>query len=262
MSIVFDRAVEFYDQTRALPPELANLPVEAIIRETNLQPGAQVLEIGIGTGRLAIPLAERIAHLTGIDLSLKMMGVLREKIAGGPLQIDLAQADAVRLPFPGNCFDVVYAAHVLHLVKGWREGVGEAGRVIKPGGLFIASWHRRVSDSPNVVLRKELHRLAEQHGVNTTRPGAQSEEEILRELEGWGGAPRVVNVADWTEPCTPAQIIEELDRQIYSETWMIPREVMDVVMPDLRKWAKEEYGSLDRAIVSPYNFRWLLARKT
>ncbi len=262
MSIVFDRAVEFYDRTRALPSKIANLPLEALIRETNLQPGAQVLEIGIGTGRLAIPLAAKIGHVTGVDLSLQMMGVLQGKIAGTPLQIDLARADVVHLPFPGNCFDVIYAAHVLHLVKGWREAVGEARRALEPGGYFIVSWHRRTPDSPNVLLRKELHWLAEEHGVNTKRPGAQSEEEILGELERWDGEPRIVNVADWTEPCTPRQIIEELDRQIYSETWMMPRKVLDAVIPDLRRWASKEYGSLDREIVSPYNFRWLIARKT
>jgi ubiquinone/menaquinone biosynthesis C-methylase UbiE len=262
MSIVFDRAVEYYDQTRALPPEIADLPIEALTRETNLQPGARVLEIGIGTGRIAMPLATRIGHLTGVDLSLPMMDLLRAKLAETPLRIDLARADAVHLPFPDECFNLVYAAHVLHLVEGWRGAVSEARRVLKPGGRFVVSWHRRLPDSPNVLLRKELHRLAEEHSVSTKRPGAQSEEEILEALEAWGGEPRVVNVADWTEPCTPAQIIDELDRQIYSETWMIPRQVMDVVIPPLRWWAEEEFGSLNREIVSPYNFRWLVARKS
>jgi SAM-dependent methyltransferase len=261
MSIVFDRAVDYYDQTRALPPEIADLPIEALIRETNLQTGARVLEIGIGTGRIALPLATRIGHLNGVDLSLQMMGVLRAKIALTPLPIDLAKADALHLPFPGECFDLIYAVHVLHLVNGWRGAVSEARRALISKGHFVASWHRRVPDSPNVLLRQELHRLAETRGVNTKRPGAQSEAEILGELENWRGELRVVNVADWTESCTPAQIVEELDRQIYSETWMIPRPVMDDAIPRLREWAVEKFGSLDREIGSPYNFRWLVVRK-
>jgi hypothetical protein len=42
---------------------------------------------------------------------------------------------------------------------------------------------------------------------------------------------------------------------------MIPRAVMDAVMPALRSWAERQFGSLDRPILSPYNFRWLIAKK-
>ncbi len=204
----------------------------------------------------------RIGRLTGVDLSMAMMQALQAKIAGSALRLDLARADVVRLPFPDNRFDVIYAAHVLHLVNGWREAVNEARRTLRPGGCLVVSWHRRVADSPNVLLRKELHRLAEQHGVNTKRPGAQSEDEILDELRNWDEQVRVVNVADWTEPSMPAQIIADLDRQIFSETWMIPREVLDAVIPVLRVWAREKYGSLDREIFSPHNFRWLIVSKS
>jgi ubiquinone/menaquinone biosynthesis C-methylase UbiE len=261
MSIVFDRAADYYDETRAMPPELADAPIEALIRGANLQPDAQVLEIGVGTGRIAILLAQKIRRMTGVDLSLGMMEVLQRKKVGTAVQIDLAQADAVRLPFPGGCFDLIYATHVLHLVQGWREAVVEARRALKPGGCFVVSWHYRNPDSPNAQLRKELHRLAEQQGVSTKRPGAQSEEEIFQELVKWGATPRVLNVLDWSEPTTPGQILEELDRQIFSETWMIPRPVMDAVMPQLRAWAEQKYGNLNREIISPFNFRWLLAYK-
>ncbi len=182
MSIVFDRAVDFYDQTRAMPPEVAALPVETLIRETNLAPEARVLEIGIGTGRIAIPLAERIRRVTGVDLSRPMMEALTQKIAGTSLRIDVAQADVVQLPFPDECVDLIYAVHVLHLVSGWRNAVAEARRVLKSGGYLLISWHRRMPDSPNSLLRKELGRRVAGYGVSTKRPGAQSEEEILAEL--------------------------------------------------------------------------------
>jgi ubiquinone/menaquinone biosynthesis C-methylase UbiE len=261
MSIAFDRAVSYYDETRRLPVTIMDLIIEALVSETRLQPGAQVLEIGIGSGRIAIPLAAKIGRISGVDLSLEMMALAQAKAAGTPTNLDLARADALQLPFSGGCFDLVYGVHVLHLISGWQIAVGEARRVLRPRGYFLASWHRRAPHSPNVLMRQELHRLVEERGVKAGRPGAQSEAEILEELENWHSELTVVNVADWTEPCTPAQIIEELDRQIYSETWMIPRPVLDEAIPLLRVWAAAEFGTLDREIDSPYNFRWLIARK-
>ncbi|MGB8644605.1 MAG: methyltransferase domain-containing protein [Anaerolineae bacterium] len=261
MSIVFDRAIEYYDRTRALPPEVADRPLDALIQETHLQPGARVLELGIGTGRIALPLAAKIGRISGVDLSFAMMQVLQSKLAANPAPVDVAQADVLQLPFPENTFDVIYAVHVLHLVNGWENAIGEAQRVIKPGGYLLISWHRRTSDSPNWLVRQELHRLVEPFGVSTKRPGAQSEEEIIRELAKWGNAPRLVDVMDWTEPATLAETLREIDQQIASETWAIPRHVMDAVMPELRQWTENHLGSLDRTIHSPYNFRWLIVQK-
>ncbi len=262
MSIVFDRAAGYYDETRALPPEIADKPAESLVREGGLEPGDRVLELGIGTGRIALGVAARIGRVTGIDLSLEMMRVLQVKLAGGPGEIDLTQADVLRLPFPDDTFDAIYAVHVLHLVKGWQGAVAEARRALKPGGRMLVSWHTRKPHSPNRLLREELHRLVGLRGVSTRRPGAQTEEEIMAELGKWGHAPRAVTVYQWTEPSTPGEIIDELDRQIFSETWMIPRKVLDEVMPDLRAWAERRFGSLDRTLDAPADLRWLIAVKS
>ncbi len=261
MSIVFDRAINYYDQTRALPPAVADKPIEALIQETACKPGDRVLEVGVGTGRIALPLAGKIGRVIGIDLSFAMMNVLRDKLASNNPAIDLAQADVLHLPFPDNSIDVIYAVHLFHLVKGWENGIAEARRVLKPGGHLLISWHRRTPDSPVREVRQELARLVEGHGVSTKRPGVQSEEEIVAELSKWQNAPRMVDVVEWTEPSTPAEILSEIDQQIYSETWMIPRPVLDAVMPTLRAWAKDHFDDLDREIMSPYNFRWVIAQK-
>jgi ubiquinone/menaquinone biosynthesis C-methylase UbiE len=243
-----------------MPPEYAGLPIEAMIRESELQADSQVLELGIGTGRIAIPLAERIRRVSGVDLSRPMMETLKNKMAGTSVRIDVAQADVVHLPFPDERFDLIYAVHVLHLVNGWRAAVAEARRALKSGGYVFINWHRRIPDSPNALLRKELRRLAEARGVNTRRPGAQSEEEIREEL-GWAAETRIVKVREWTEKAKPAEILDELDQQLYSETWMIPRALMDAIMPELRRWAGYRFGGLDRAIEVPADFNWLIARK-
>lgn len=259
MSLVFDRAVDYYDQTRALDPAILNAALDALRRETRLTLGSSVLEVGAGTGRFALPLAERFGHAFGIDLSLPMMEVLRRK--PGWERVRLAQADAVSLPFRAAAFDLIFGVHVLHLVSGWERAVGEAMRVLKPRGHFAVSFHRRVPASPNAMLRRLMRVYALEYGIDTSRPGAPSEEAIFEELSKWDPAARIIEVQSWQEADTPRAILGELDRQIFSETWLIPREVMDKVMLRLREWAAAYYGSLDAPIESPYDFRWLIVQK-
>lgn len=261
MSIVFDRAVEYYDQTRALPAERHQAMVEALVRETGMDRNSRVLEIGIGTGRIGMSVAEKVNRVFGIDLSTEMMGVLRRKLAVSYANIDLAQADARDLPFGDNTFDVAYAVHVYHLVHGWREAMLDARRVLKHGGHFVVSFHKRNDETPNARLRKQLKERIRAHGIDNKRPGSESEDEILEEIKTWDANPRLVVSSVWNEPEVPEKILHELDRQIFSETWAIPREVLDAVTPGLREWAIDMYGDLSQPIEVTNEARWLIARK-
>jgi ubiquinone/menaquinone biosynthesis C-methylase UbiE len=261
MSIVFDRAVEYYDQTRAIPEEQHRVLIDALVRETSINENSRALEIGIGTGRIGMSVAEHVRRLFGIDLSLEMMGVLRRKLADATMNIDIAQANALHLPFASNWFDVVYAVHVYHLVANWQSALLDAQRVLKQGGRLVVNFHKRDPNSPNMRLRAQMRELARGYGVDTKRPGAQSEDEILAEILKWDAAPRIVPVLEWHKAEVPAQILKELDRQIFSETWMIPREVMDKIMPRLREWALATFGDLSQPIGCEYATRWLIAQK-
>jgi ubiquinone/menaquinone biosynthesis C-methylase UbiE len=261
MSIVFDRAVEFYDQTRALDPKIMDAALDALVRETDITRASRVLEIGVGTGRIALPLSERVASIFGVDLSFGMMGVLQNKLRVTPRAVLPSCADVLELPFRAGTFNLVYAVHVLHLVSGWQNAVVEAMRVLAPGGHFAVNYHKRHPEMPNVILRKRLQELVAPYGVSTQRPGAQSDEEIYNELGKWDSASRVIGVLDWTEPDTPNQMLREIEQQIHSETWAIPRSVMDEVVPQLRVWAHERFGDLDKAYDAQFSFDWLIAKK-
>src|SRR4030095_16136094 len=106
----FDRAADYYDQTRPLSEPSAKPGIQAILDITG--PSARVLEIGTGTGRISIPLLERGLDLFGCDLSSKMLMRLHEKFPTARV----AQADATVLPFPSAHFEAVVTVHVLHLI--------------------------------------------------------------------------------------------------------------------------------------------------
>ncbi len=127
----FDQAAESYDQTRPLFDVTADVGIRALLEAAG--PGARILEVGTGTGRISIPLLERGADLVGCDLSAKMLARQREKYPSARL----LQSDAVFLPFPSGHFDVVMVVHVMHLIGPWREALREFKRVLRTGGAFL-----------------------------------------------------------------------------------------------------------------------------
>ncbi|GAB4509567.1 MAG: class I SAM-dependent methyltransferase [Anaerolineae bacterium] len=142
-SIVFDRAAGYYDETRGFPPG-EDVPAAALIaRAGSLTPESRVLEIGVGTGRIAVPLLAHLNHSFGVDLSVPMMERLRAK--PGSEKISLAISDARRLPFPTHTFDAMVVVHVFHLIPDMSTAVHEAARVVKPVGVMLHCYNERES---------------------------------------------------------------------------------------------------------------------
>ncbi|UOX89999.1 class I SAM-dependent methyltransferase [Amycolatopsis sp. FBCC-B4732] len=101
--------------------------------------GDEVLDLGCGTGRFTIPLAESGAVVTGLDLSPGMLAVARAKLGERGLRADLREGDMADLPFPDACFDVVTSMLALmHIPIPDRPRVfREVHRVLKPGGRMV-----------------------------------------------------------------------------------------------------------------------------
>src|SRR5579862_5408899 len=124
MSISFDRAASYYDATRGFPPEAVELVASAIVAASDAGPRARWFEPGVGTGRIALPLIKRGCHYTGVDLSPRMLEVLRAKLDATlpdwPTRVTLIEGDITALPLPDATFDVAVAVHVFHLVSSWE----------------------------------------------------------------------------------------------------------------------------------------------
>jgi ubiquinone/menaquinone biosynthesis C-methylase UbiE len=147
-SVAFDRAADYYDQTRGYPPGQEKGVAAIIAQAGNLKADSRVLEIGVGTGRIALPVAPHIASYFGVDLSRPMMNKLRAKHNGEA--IHLTESDATKLPFPDQSFDGAVVVHVFHLIPNWRDALAELGRVLRPGATMIHCWSK---DEGNDVFK-------------------------------------------------------------------------------------------------------------
>lgn len=261
MKLSFDRAAKYYDQTRGDPDWVMRAMADAFLRVTRATPASKILEVGIGTGRIATPLLARDLNLVGVDLSLAMMRELQKKIVP-PInrRVRLAQADAEWLPFADETFDIVYAVHVYHLVPDWRAALVQARRVLKSDGIFLLSYHYRNPDSPNRRIREKFGELARARGHDTKRPGA-TDPELRTELEKWNGSVETIEAAQWKYSTSPAQILDEIEARIYSDVWLVPPEVHAELTPHLREWARNEYEDLSQAVETDAEFNWMVVKK-
>ena len=109
---------------------------------SGIRPGEKVLDVGCGTGSLAI--LARIAvgdggEAAGIDIAANMISAARRKAERAGLDIDFRVASIDNLPYPSGCFDVVTSTMMFHHlpVEIKARGLREVHRVLKADGRFF-----------------------------------------------------------------------------------------------------------------------------
>jgi len=116
---------------------------ETIVRLASLKPGDDVLDIGCGTGTLAIIATRHVGAtgaVTGIDASPSMITRANRKAKKAGVRATFQVAVAEDLPFPDRRFDVVFSTLMLHHLprKTRQECAAEIERVLKVGGRIVA----------------------------------------------------------------------------------------------------------------------------
>lgn len=138
-----DWLLPFYDLfTKMLGVESAH---RLLLEQAAIRPGYRVLEIGCGTGNLAI-LAKRLnpsADVLGIDPDPKALSRARKKAHRAGFSMEFRQSFSEQLPFPDGSFERVLSTFMLHHVQpdSKLSVLREAFRVLKPGGsLHLADF--------------------------------------------------------------------------------------------------------------------------
>jgi ubiquinone/menaquinone biosynthesis C-methylase UbiE len=161
-----------------------------------LRPGERVLDVGCGTGSIALLAKQRVGEggrVCGIDPSLPMIARARRKAARRGLTIEFQPGVIERLPFPDQTFDIVLSTFMMHQIPDEvkRQGLAEIARVLTPGGRLLVVDTRRPEEpeDPEQHLGTPAHpghraypaHRAHPVHIGTWRSGVQDQPALMRE---------------------------------------------------------------------------------
>jgi ubiquinone/menaquinone biosynthesis C-methylase UbiE len=124
------------------PLEMATmLPAVRLVKFAGVHAGQRVLDVGCGTGVVALTSARMGAKVTGLDLTPELLGRARFNSEVAGLDVDWHEGDAEKLPFADASFDVVLSQYGHMFAPRPEVAVSEMLRVLKPGGtIAFSTW--------------------------------------------------------------------------------------------------------------------------
>ena len=125
-----------FDLSRPISEERLETWVNLISERINSDQKIELLDLGCGTGRFSIPIANRLGYIvTGADNSEEMVLKARKKDEANLVKWDIQ--DATSLSYPDASFDAVFMSHLLHHIDNPSDTVEECYRVLRPGGIIL-----------------------------------------------------------------------------------------------------------------------------
>jgi SAM-dependent methyltransferase len=254
----FDRVAHLYDETRGVPADAATAIARAIVSalsEECTEP--RLLETGVGTGRIAVPLAALSVRVAGTDISSKMVERLRQKRD----DIDVVYADAARPPFRVNSFDVALFVHILHLVSDEEETLRAALPLLKPGGRLILGFEnydgvRTAADDIMESISRDLF----PGSLRTGREGQRRNLQAFRTVAAEAGSIVEHRVAaTWRESITARAILDSNANRHCSGSWTIDDETMREMLLRAEPRLTALFGSMETAVEFNRTFELLIA---
>jgi ubiquinone/menaquinone biosynthesis C-methylase UbiE len=153
---LFDVMVSTYE-TWAEP--LSARLAKVALGRTTVSAGDLVLDIGAGTGALALQAAALGARVTAIDLAPNMVDRLTQRLAPYPESKALVM-DGQTLTFADSTFDAAFSVFSTTLFPKWGAGLDEAVRVVRPGGwIGIVHWASPYGPDTSTILLRALKKL-------------------------------------------------------------------------------------------------------
>jgi SAM-dependent methyltransferase len=221
-----------------------------------LRLGSTIIDIGAGTGRVAIVLAGNGFKVVAVDPAFAMLQTMQRKSANAPLLA--VAAEGTRLPLRRRCADAVVLARLLYLVSDWQGLLREAKGVLRPGGTLFHEWGNGDASEAWVQVREEARSLFQEAGFETPfHPGARSEAEVdccVRDL----GFRRTDQIEAGAGPAISlADFLNKIESGEFSYVWNVPRDVQASCLPRLRHWCEGKFD-LHQPAAMPSELHWVV----
>jgi ubiquinone/menaquinone biosynthesis C-methylase UbiE len=214
-----------------------------------LPAGANVLDVGCGTGASALPAAQAVGpkgFVTGVDLSARLLDRARLKAASqGLSNVEFRLADMTSLDYPDGEFDAVISVFSIFFVPDMEGLIRRLWRMVRPGGkLAVTTWGPRIFEPAysrwQVAIKQERPDLH-----NAFNPWDRiTDVESVRRLLGDGGVPNAEVVAE-----------DQFQMLRSAEDWWI------IALGSGLRWAIEQMGPQAAARMKADNVRWLEQNK-
>ena len=151
----YDIFSDFYGFT------VSKLERRAVVRgleKARVKPGERVIEVAVGTGVAFRKLREQTGDkgfAVGLDIAPRMLARTRRRVA----QANLVQADARKLPFAAESFDILWSSYFLDLIptRELTSVLGEFRRVLCPGGRLLLVGFSKEGDRLTLWERIYIH---------------------------------------------------------------------------------------------------------
>jgi ubiquinone/menaquinone biosynthesis C-methylase UbiE len=240
MTFAFDATAASFERHRALPSHVPEAIRSAIWTATALPTPARVLDIGAGTGRIGRAFVEAGDFYAGVDTSLAMLREFPASPNSNPGL--LALADGRQLPFRDGGFDVVLLMQLLSGAGDWRGILGEARRVLRPGGSVVVGHTISPESGIDAQMKSRLTAILEEMQVAWHRP-RESRRQALAWLESSAKRHGHALAASWSVNTTAREFLER--HRTGARFAALPVEVQERALRKLRAWAEDTFGAVD-----------------
>ena len=153
--------------------------IEGIIERANIRPGQSVLDLGTGTGSVALRVASLVGNdgrVIGNDISQEMLGLATQKAKNlGITNVEFQEGRAESIPAADSSFDIVLASLSLMYVIDRAAAAREIGRVLRPGGKLVAAVWAAPDTCDIVLFQQTAGSFAPPPPVPGVGPGAMAD---------------------------------------------------------------------------------------
>jgi ubiquinone/menaquinone biosynthesis C-methylase UbiE len=261
-SLSFDAMVELYDQTRVVDPNCFRAALDNLVERFPPHHFRSCFEPGIGTGRIAIPLAEAGYHVMGVDISHEMLAHLTTRLTqrSSALPMRFSRADVTHLPFAEATFDLGVAVHLFYFIAEWQRAAEELLRVVRRDGPIVLMHTGTGMEIP--LVNQRYKDLCAVQGYAIPEIGVKSTQEVVDYFTAQGCQTEWIRQRwQWTAHIRLEQALRYVQARAYSFTSSVSNEVHTAAMQRLESELTQQYGHLSTEVAIPNQVYCVIIRR-